>query len=140
MPTVLNNACINRVAKVLKLKLTSNDLTQMKVTPYDLLPTKVGDKYNQLLWAYICVPEGHGYSGSLDFSNVSDLYHTFSFSDQNVDPYLQCRALSGEGPSYQLSCSENFDIGDVRPDIELHIYYFQESVSSNFDVGYVPNV
>jgi hypothetical protein len=45
--------------------------------------------------------------------------------------------LSGSGPSYQLSCSADFNVGDVRPDIELHIYYFSESVSSDFDVGFV---
>ena len=138
MPTILNNSCINRVAKVLKLKLTSNDLNQLKNTPYDLLPTKVGDKYNQLLAVYVCLPEDHGYSGSLNISNVFSLIYSFSFEDQNVTPVLTFNALSGSGPSYQLSCSEDFSIGVVRPDIELHIYYFTESVSSDFSVGIVP--
>ena len=134
MPTILNNSCVNRVPKVLKLKLTSNDLTQLKVTPYDLLPTKDGDKYNQLLWVYVCVPEGHGYEGTLQFSNVSSFFYTFSF---DIPDTLSCSGLVGEGPSYQLSCSNDFNVGVVRPDIELHIYYFSESVSSNFDVGTV---
>ena len=136
MPTILNNACVNRVAKVLKLKLTSNDLNQLKNTPYDLLPTKVGDKYNQILWIYVCVPEDHGYSGSLDFSNISSIYYTLSFHDLNDTPSLLCSTKSGDGLSYQLSCSNDFNVGDVRPDIELHIYYFSESVSSEFDVGF----
>ena len=137
MPTILNNSCVNRVPKVLKLKLTSNDLNQLKNTPFNLLPVKDGDKYNQLLWIYVCVPEDHGYSGSLDFSNISSIYYTLSFHDLNDTPSLLCSTVSGDGLTYQLSCSADFNVGDVRPDIELHIYYFTESVSSDFDVGFV---
>ena len=55
------------------------------------------------------------------------------------EPKLTCSSIAGVGPSYQLSCSNDFNVGDVRPDIELHIYYFSESVSSEFDVGFIPS-
>jgi hypothetical protein len=136
MPTILNNACFNRVPKILKLKLTSNDLTQMKVIPYNLLPTKVGDKYNQILGAYLCVPADHGYEGNIIISNMTGINLYFvSFWDDNSSKNLNLGAVAGTGEFYQLSCSENFNIGIVRPDIEFHLYYFSESVSVNFDVG-----
>jgi hypothetical protein len=135
MPTILNNACLNRVPKILKLKLTSNDLTQMKVIPYNLLPTKVGDKYNQILGAYLCVPADHGYEGTIRISNIAGLgLYFISFRDSNSNLNIDLGTVEGTGDFYQLSCSEGFNIGIVRPDIEFHLYYFSESVSVNFDV------
>lgn len=137
MPTVLNNACINRVFKILKLKLTSNDLTALKTTPYNVLPFKIDGKFVSLKFIDVLVPAGHSYVGDILISCLSpNIGASISYTDSNVNPNLNLTNNFGVNGYYQLSVVDDFDIGDVRPDIELHIYYTIESVSVNYDVGF----
>lgn len=138
MPTVLNNACFNRVAKVLKLKLTSNDLTALKTTPFQLLRCKNGDICNIITSVYVFVPSGHGYEGDIIISNSTGSFQSIiSFTDDNIPSKFGVSFAEGITDWYLLSVDPNFDIGVVRPDVEVHFYYYSESVSVDFDIGFV---
>jgi len=138
MPTILNNACINRVQKVLKLKLTSNDITSMISTPFQLLRCKNGDICNVITNIIVFVPAGHGYQGSLLISNLTGaLTCVISYFDANSSENINVSVIEGVSDWYYLSVNPDFDIGLVRPDIEVHFYYYSESVSVDFDFGYV---
>ena len=140
MPTILNNACINRVQKVLKLKLTSNDLNALKTTPFNVLPLKQGNSFVGLKAVDILFPEGHGYSGNLQLNCLDqNLLVCYSYNNLNglQNPVLDI--FPSDSGFYELSASPDFSIGVVRPDIELHFYYTIESVNVDFDAGYIPS-
>lgn len=138
MPTILNNACVNRVAKVLKLKLTSNDLTQMKVTPFLLFKIKDGQSLKFFSNILFVVPSGHGYSGSMYLSSCGGIQGvSFSFAAGNVFDSWSINPIEGDGVNCYLSVDSDFVIGDVRPDIEIHFYYYDESCTVNFDSNYI---
>lgn len=138
MPTVLNNSCVNRVQKVLKLKLTSNDLTALKTTPFQLLRAKNGDISNIITSVIVFVPSDYGYQGSLQLSNsMGDFHSMLSYSDDGSADNIMVGFIEGSSDWYYLSVDPAFDIGDVRPDIEVHFYYYSESISVNYDIGYV---
>jgi hypothetical protein len=136
MPTILNNACVNRVLKVLKIKLTSNDLSGLIPNPFPFLPFKTGNQFVSLKFVDVLVPEGHGYVGTVRISGVQSSFITnISYVDSNTDPNLQFDFKFGTSGFYELSVDEDFFIGVVRPDIELHIYYTLESATVSYDVG-----
>jgi hypothetical protein len=138
MPTVLNNSCINRVQKVLKLKLTSNDLTALKTTPFQLLQCKNGNICNVITDVIVFVPADYGYEGTLLISNINgNFQYIISYRDANSSDTIGVSGLGGVSDWYYLSVNPSFDIGSVRPDIEVHFYYYSESVSVDFDCGYV---
>jgi hypothetical protein len=141
MPTILNNACINRVQKVLKLKLTSNDLTAMKVTPFQLLRGKIGDICNLITNVIVFVPSDHGYQGNLILSSQDGGFSSFvSYVDENSSSIIGVSFSGGVTDWYYLSVDPDFEIGSTRPDIEVHFYYYSESVSVDYDFGYVQSV
>lgn len=138
MPTILNNSCVNRVQKVLKLKLTSNDLTALKTIPFQLLRAKNGDICNVITNIIIFVPSENGYVGTLQISNhTGGFQYVISYRDANSSDVIDVGSIEGVSDWYYLSVNPAFDIGIARPDIEVHFYYYSESVSVDYDFGYV---
>jgi hypothetical protein len=141
MPTILNNACVNRVLKVLKLKLTSNDLTGLIPNRFPFLPFKIGNQFVSLKSIDVLVPEGHGYVGTVRICGINSSFITnISYVDSNTYPNLEFGFKFGTSGFYELSVDEDFFVGVVRPNIELHIYYTLESATVSYDVGWTEYV
>lgn len=138
MPTILNNSCINRVPKVKKVKLTSNDLTAMTVTPYDLLILKDGQLSRVPILAILFAPDTCDYIGKLLISGPSYTCEcSTSWIDDSSNSFYLLFSSSISIDKLSLSVSEDFEVGVNRPDLELHLYYFEESVTVDFNVDYI---
>ena len=138
MPTILNNSCVNRVPKVLKLKLTSNDLTELKSNPFLLFKIKDGQRYTFISDILVLLPSGHGYTGNMFFTSCgAGPLVNFSFHNDNTGDPIVLSATEGDGINCYLSVGSDFNIGDVRPDIEIHIYYYIELCTVNFDSNFI---
>jgi len=142
MPTVLNNACINRVAKVKKILFSSNDLASMVYTPYKLLNLKTENIYRVPSFFVLLSDSSNDYTGSLDINlpNGNYLYVDSYYSE--VTSFLKLNIIlgsSGTFPSNELYCkaSADFEVGIKRPPVELHVYYYEESVSVPFEFNYL---
>lgn len=137
MPTILNNACINRVPKVKKFLFTSNDLTSIKVNPYTLLTLKNGPISRFPLFALFFTDENYDYVGTIMLSLSSFSVPVFvSYFDYSKGYSFGC--TSGADPNLlTIRCQEDFEVGVNRPSIELHLYYFEENVNVDFNFNFV---
>ena len=136
MPTILNNACVNRVPKVKKVLFTSNDLTALKVTPYTLLVLKEGNISRLPIVIYLFCDADADYSGPIIVNSSG----TSCTVDQTYKGSEGTFFLQTEGSSssnvISIYADESFQVGIVRGPVEFHIYYYEESVSVPFDFDY----
>lgn len=139
MPTILNNACINRVAKIKKVLFTSNDLTALKATPYTLLNIKDGNICRVPFLIFVLCDSDADYTGQLTVNTGNIDLNTFSSYNQE-EGYFSIITFSGSEPNVvSLKAEEDFNVGTSRGPIELHIYYYEESVSVPFEFEFVDN-
>lgn len=134
MPTILNNSCINRVPKVKKVKFSSNDLTGMVSTPYNLLTLKDGSLSRTPFFAVLFSDDQNDYTGALEVHTPYGNFSYISSYNNSEDFCLRLDAVYGVDDNILIcSTSPDFNVGVNRPDVELHLYYFEESVSVPFD-------
>lgn len=136
MPTILNNSCINRVSKIKKFKFTSNDLTAMKVTPYSLLTLKEGSISRFPFLAICFLDSDCDYLGSIKINSTSYAVPTYMSYFWDNFRFSVGSQSSTEANICTIQSMEDFEVGVNRPDIELHLYYFEENVSVDFDFDY----
>jgi len=136
MPTILNNACINRVAKLKKVLFTSNDLIALKVTPYTLLTLKDGSISRLPIFIVMFCDANADYSGNLWIDTSG-----FNFPiDQTYKTSEGSFMLQTEGSTTSnvllIHADESFNVGIIRGSVEFHLYYYEESVSIPFNFQY----
>ena len=133
MPTILNNACINRVPKVKKVKFTSNDLTAMLVTPYSLLLMKEGVISRTPFFAILFSDSNNDYTGVIKLSiPYGNLPYFCSYNDATSNLLRLDTTYGVSDEILYCNVSPDFNVGIIRPDVELHLYYFEEPVSVDF--------
>lgn len=136
MPTILNNSCINRVAKVKKVLFTSNDLTALKVTPYTLLVLKDGNIARIPIVVFMFCDADADYSGYLFVNTSGTNFHvdqSYKFSEVGI--WLQTEGLTTSNV-ISIHADESFNVGILRAPVEFHIYYYEELVSVQFNFHY----
>lgn len=136
MPTILNNACINRVAKVKKFLFTSNDLNALKFYPYTLLTLKDGSISRIPIYILLFCNADADYSGNLNVNTSG----TNCPVDQTYKATEGTFGITSVGSTtsniISVSVDESFNVGIIRGPVELHIYYYEELVSVPFDFDY----
>lgn len=139
MPTILNNSCINRVAKVKKFLFTSNDLTALKANPYTLLTLKDVSISRLPIYFMMFCDSDADYTGSLFIAySGSSLQVDQSYNTSESLFFLQKEDL--DTPNVlSIRADESFNVGDIRGPVEFHVYYYEESVSVPFDFELLDN-
>lgn len=136
MPTILNNACINRVPKLKKVRFTSNDLSALKVNPYTLLSLKDGNISRIPIYILMFCDADADYTGSLVVeSSGTDCHVDQTYKNGEGSFWLQVEGSTSSNV-IRLYADESFNVGILRGPVELHIYYYEESVSVPFDFDY----